>query len=49
MQIDEKNRTALIVVDHGVGGLGVGRGYFDSEELTAQRFRDDPFVAGAWT
>ena len=29
-----------------IGGLGVGRGYFDSEELTAQRFLDDPFVAG---
>ncbi|MEL5450757.1 amino acid adenylation domain-containing protein [Serratia bockelmannii] len=29
-----------------VGGLGVARGYLNRPELNAQRFLDDPFVAG---
>ncbi len=29
-----------------IGGAGVTRGYFKRKELTAERFLDDPFVAG---
>ncbi|WP_327373551.1 non-ribosomal peptide synthetase, partial [Caballeronia arationis] len=30
-----------------IGGAGVARGYLNRPELTAERFLDDPFVAGA--
>ncbi|BCQ27138.1 hypothetical protein NK8_53270 (plasmid) [Caballeronia sp. NK8] len=30
-----------------IGGAGVSRGYLNRPELTAERFLDDPFVAGA--
>ncbi|WP_143281753.1 non-ribosomal peptide synthetase, partial [Caballeronia cordobensis] len=30
-----------------IGGAGVARGYLNRPELTAERFIDDPFVAGA--
>ncbi|GEM_PF-7131365 len=30
-----------------LGGIGVGRGYFERPELTAERFLDNPFIAGA--
>ena len=29
-----------------LGGIGVGRGYFERPELTAERFLDNPFVEG---
>ncbi|MBF0545767.1 MAG: amino acid adenylation domain-containing protein [Candidatus Riflebacteria bacterium] len=29
-----------------IGGLGVARGYLNNEELTKERFRSSPFVAG---
>jgi thioesterase domain-containing protein/phenylacetate-coenzyme A ligase PaaK-like adenylate-forming protein len=29
-----------------IGGRGLARGYLNNEEITAQRFIDDPFVAG---
>jgi len=30
-----------------LGGIGVGRGYFERPELTAERFLDNPFIEGA--
>lgn len=29
-----------------IGGAGVGRGYLNREELTRERFQDNPFIAG---
>ncbi|EGH48820.1 amino acid adenylation, partial [Pseudomonas syringae pv. pisi str. 1704B] len=29
-----------------IGGVGVARGYLGQDELTAERFIDNPFVAG---
>ncbi|MFT7464341.1 MAG: amino acid adenylation domain-containing protein [Pseudohongiellaceae bacterium] len=53
------NQLAYVLDEHGgpmpigvpgelyLGGIGVGRGYFERPELTAERFLDNPFLDGS--